>query len=82
MKQQIGYIALLVHDYDDALHYFTQVLGFHLVSDTPLDQDKTGKRWVLVAPPGSNETRVLLTRAATPEQKALTCSPETPPFLS
>ena len=67
MPQKIGYVSLLVRDYDEAIKYFTEMLLFDLVEDTPLAD---GRRWVLVAPPGSNETRLLLARAATPEQAA------------
>lgn len=67
MPQKIGYVALLVSDYDEAIAYFTQVLLFDLLVDTPLAD---GRRWVLVAPPGSREARILLARAATPEQAA------------
>ncbi len=67
MPQKIGYVSLLVRDYDEAIKYFTEMLLFDLVEDTPLAD---GRRWVLVAPPGSNETRILLARAATPEQAA------------
>ena len=63
----IGYIALLVRDYDEALAFYTESLGFKLVEDTPLPD---GKRWLLVAPPGANETSILLAKAATPEQTA------------
>lgn len=65
MAQKIGYVALLVRDYDEALAYFTRVLGFELVEDTPVD---TQKRWILVAPHGAQGTRLLLARAASPEQ--------------
>jgi catechol 2,3-dioxygenase-like lactoylglutathione lyase family enzyme len=67
MPQKIGYVSLLVRDYDEAIKYFTEMLLFDLVEDTPLAD---GRRWVLVAPPGSNETRILLAKAATPEQAA------------
>jgi len=49
MKQHIGYVALLVKDYDEAITYYTRTLGFVLIEDTPLDD---GKRWVLVVPSG------------------------------
>lgn len=65
MAQRLGYVALVVRDYDEALAYFTAVLGFELIEDTQLEN---GKRWVLVAPPHSNGTSLLLARAATPEQ--------------
>ena len=66
-RQSIGYVAVVVRDYDEAIAYYCGVLGFDLVEDTP---QPSGKPWVLVAPPGSRETRLLLTRAATPEQAA------------
>jgi catechol 2,3-dioxygenase-like lactoylglutathione lyase family enzyme len=56
-----------VRDYDEAKAYYTGVLGFTAVEDTDLGG---GKRWLLVAPPGSQETRLLLAKAATPEQAA------------
>jgi catechol 2,3-dioxygenase-like lactoylglutathione lyase family enzyme len=67
MKQQsIGLVSLVVRDYDEALEFFVGVLGFTLVEDTfVLEQSK---RWVVVSPPGSRETGVLLARASTPEQ--------------
>ena len=49
MTQQIAAIALLVRDYDEAIDYYTRVLGFDLLEDTPL---AGGKRWVRVAPAG------------------------------
>jgi lactoylglutathione lyase len=66
-KQFIGHVAILVRDYDEAKAWYCGVLGFNLVEDTPLAD---GKRWILVAPPGSTETRLLLARAATIEQAA------------
>src|SRR5271165_1278344 len=65
-RQHIGYVALVVREYDEAIAWFCGILGFQLVEDTRLGEDK---RWVLVAPPGSTETRLLLARAATPEQE-------------
>jgi len=65
MSQKIGYIALVVRDYDEAIAYYTGTLGFELIEDTDLGG---GKRWVLVAPKGSNGTALLLARAATPHQ--------------
>ena len=66
MTQHIGYVALLVKDYDQAIAYYTETLGFDLIQDTPLE----GKRWVLVAPPNSHGTRLLLAKAETDEQKS------------
>lgn len=65
MSQRIGYVALVVRDYDEAITFYTQALGFALVEDSPQGD---GKRWVLVAPPGSGGACLLLARAATPEQ--------------
>jgi catechol 2,3-dioxygenase-like lactoylglutathione lyase family enzyme len=67
MPQHLGCVALLVRDYDEARDYYTRVLGFDLIEDTPLPD---GKRWVLVAPPGARETRLLLAKAASPAQAA------------
>ena len=67
MTQTIAAVALVVPDYDEAIAYYTGVLGFELIDDSPREG---GKRWVLVAPPGSQGTRLLLARAATPEQHA------------
>jgi catechol 2,3-dioxygenase-like lactoylglutathione lyase family enzyme len=64
-QQHIGLVALLVRDYDEAKAWYCGILGFDLIEDTPM---RDGKRWVLVAPPGSTETRLLLARAATAEQ--------------
>jgi len=63
--QTLGHVALVVRDYDEALTYFTGTLNFKVIEDTRLSEDK---RWVLIAPPGSKETSLLLARAATPEQ--------------
>jgi len=67
MKQHIGGLALVVADYDEAIAWYTRVLGFELLEDTDMGG---GKRWVMLAPPGSQETRLLLAKAATPEQQA------------
>jgi catechol 2,3-dioxygenase-like lactoylglutathione lyase family enzyme len=58
--QTLGAVALVVRDYDEAIAYYTGVLGFTLVEDSPRG---AGKRWVLVAPPGAQETRLLLAQA-------------------
>ena len=65
MAQTLGYVALIVRDYDEAIAFFTLSLGFTLFEDTDLGQ---GKRWVLVGPPNSHGTNLLLARAATPDQ--------------
>lgn len=58
-------VTLVVKDYDEALDWFTRVLGFETLEDTDLGG---GKRWILVAPRGSGGARLLLARAVTPEQ--------------
>jgi catechol 2,3-dioxygenase-like lactoylglutathione lyase family enzyme len=67
--QSLAHIALIVRDYDEAIAWFTLKLGFALVADEY--QPEQDKRWVLVAPPGSAGTSLLLARAASPEQAAL-----------
>ena len=66
MNQTIGHIALVVRDYDEALAFYTQTLHFTVIEDTRMSEEK---RWVLIAPPGSHGTQLLLARAATPEQE-------------
>ncbi|QDK81003.1 VOC family protein [Spirosoma sp. KCTC 42546] len=66
MKQRIAHIALVVDDYDDAIQFYTQKLNFTLLEDTTLSETK---RWVLVAPPGSAETCLLLAKADGEEQR-------------
>ena len=66
MKQSIGQISVVVRDYDEAIAFYVKTLGFALVEDTYIaSQDK---RWVIVAPPGSTESRLLLARASNDEQ--------------
>jgi catechol 2,3-dioxygenase-like lactoylglutathione lyase family enzyme len=66
VKQSLGLVAILVRDYDEAIDFYVDVLGFELVEDTPIpDQDK---RWVVVAPRGSTGARLLLARAVGQEQ--------------
>ena len=66
MTQHLSAIALVVRDYDEALDFYVGKLGFALIEDT--NQSDT-KRWVLVAPPGAKEMRLLLAKADNPEQK-------------
>ena len=66
MKHTIAHVALVVRDYDEAIAYYTQALGFTLVEDTY--QPEQDKRWVTVAPAGSTGATLLLARASTPEQ--------------
>ena len=68
MKQAIGLVALVVRDYDEALEFYLNTLGFSLVEDTDIpEQDK---RWVVVAPPGSSGSHLLLARAVGEEQSS------------
>ncbi|MCA9794242.1 MAG: VOC family protein [Candidatus Eremiobacteraeota bacterium] len=63
-------VSLIVDDYDQAIAFFVEVLGFELVEDSPsLTNDGRPKRWVVVRPPGA-ETGLLLARADGPEQRA------------
>ena len=66
MKQSIAQVAILVRDYDAAIDFYVNRLGFTLVEDIPLEAQT--KRWVVVAPPGSVESRLLLARAVGEEQ--------------
>jgi catechol 2,3-dioxygenase-like lactoylglutathione lyase family enzyme len=67
MKQSIIHIALVVKDYDEALEFYTKKLNFILVEDTyHPEQDK---RWVVVSPPGSTGTTLLLAKASKSEQE-------------
>jgi catechol 2,3-dioxygenase-like lactoylglutathione lyase family enzyme len=68
MRQAIIHVALIVRDYDEAIEYYCQKLRFTLVEDSY--QPEQDKRWVVVAPPGSNGATLLLARASTPEQEA------------
>ena len=66
MPQHIGAVTLLVPSYDEGLAFYAGTLGFTVIEDTPLSP---GKRWGLVAPPGSGETRLLLAEASDAEQR-------------
>ena len=68
MAQHIAHIALVVREYDEAIDFYTRVLGFTLLEDTP--QPAQDKRWVVVAPPGSRGVTLLLARASSVEQAA------------
>jgi len=67
-KQSIGQVALLVRDYDEAINFYVGTLGFTLVEDTTIPAQE--KRWVIIAPPGSTESRLLLARAIDEEQSS------------
>ncbi|HTS06658.1 MAG TPA: VOC family protein [Candidatus Eisenbacteria bacterium] len=69
MAQHIGYITLVVRDYDEAITYFTRTLAFDLIEDSPsIDREGRQKRWILIAPPGSTRTKILLAKASTVEE--------------
>jgi catechol 2,3-dioxygenase-like lactoylglutathione lyase family enzyme len=66
MRQSLGLVSIVVRNYDEAIAFYVGMLGFTLVEDTYVpEQDK---RWVVVAPPGSLESRLLLARASNDEQ--------------
>jgi catechol 2,3-dioxygenase-like lactoylglutathione lyase family enzyme len=66
MNQWIGQITVVVRDYDEAIRFYVDTLGFGLIEDSYVPEQK--KRWVVVAPRGENSTRLLLARAVTEEQ--------------
>jgi catechol 2,3-dioxygenase-like lactoylglutathione lyase family enzyme len=68
VQQSIIHVALVVREYDEAIDFFCRKLHFRLIEDTY--QPAQDKRWVVVAPPGSTGTTLLLARAAKPEQTA------------
>lgn len=63
----ISLVTVVVRDYDEAIDFYVRAAGFRLVEDTMLDEDK---RWVVLAPPGANETGLLLAKAADAGQQA------------
>lgn len=67
MRQKLAHIALVVRNYDEAIHYYTQVLGFQLIEDTRLSDTK---RWVLVQPQGHPDGCCLLLAQAASEVQA------------
>jgi len=67
MKQSIVHVALVVRDYDEAIAWYTEKLHFELIDDTY--QSEQDKRWVVVSPPNSKGTNLLLAQASTPEQE-------------
>ena len=68
MKQSIAHLALVVRDYDEAIHFYTKKLHFTLVEDTY--QPEQDKRWVVVSPPNSSGASLVLAKASKPEQLA------------
>lgn len=65
-KKCLGYISIVVDDYDRAIDYYTNKLGFTLIEDTP----QPGKRWVVVSPNLDSDCHLLLSRAANEIQEA------------
>ena len=65
MPQTIGHVTLVVRDYDEAVAFFTHALGFRVIKDIVLGE---GKRWILVGPPNSRGTSLLLAQASTLDQ--------------
>lgn len=68
MTQTIGYVTLVVADYDEAIQFYIDELGFDLIEDT--DIQAQNKRWILVAPPGSTGTKLLLAQANNHNQES------------
>ena len=68
MKQSIAHVALVVRDYDEAIHFFTKKLHFTLIEDTY--QPEQDKRWVVVSPPNSTAASLVLAKASKPEHEA------------
>jgi catechol 2,3-dioxygenase-like lactoylglutathione lyase family enzyme len=66
VQQSLAHVALVVHDYDEAIDFYTKKLNFVLVEDSY--QPAQDKRWVVVTPPGSRGTSLLLARASGSEQ--------------
>jgi len=64
MAQQLSLVSLIVNDYDEAIEFYTQKLGFSLVEDTPMGD----KRWVVVKPSGSTGSALLLAKAKGEQQ--------------
>lgn len=68
MRRRLAYVSLLIDDYDKAINYFTEVLGFTVAQN---EQLADGKRWIVVAPSAAEGALLLLAKASTPEQRAL-----------
>jgi catechol 2,3-dioxygenase-like lactoylglutathione lyase family enzyme len=66
-RRRLAMLSLVVRDYDEAIDFFTRVMSFELIEDTPLSPSK---RWVVVAPGKEPGASLLLAKAATPEQQA------------
>ena len=73
MKHTIAHVTLVVRDYDEAIAFYTETLGFTLVEDTY--QSEQDKRWVIVAPSGASGSILLLARASTLAHAQFMCKP-------
>lgn len=69
MQQAIAHVSLVVREYDEAIDFYVNTLGFQLLEDSP--RPEQNKRWVVIAPQGIAGGSLLLARASTPEQRAL-----------
>jgi catechol 2,3-dioxygenase-like lactoylglutathione lyase family enzyme len=67
LKQNLTLVTIVVNDYDEAIEFYTQKLNFSLLEDTTLNDEK---RWIRVAPPGSDGCGLLLAKATNDEQKS------------
>jgi catechol 2,3-dioxygenase-like lactoylglutathione lyase family enzyme len=68
MQQRLGLISLVVRDYDEAIAFYTEKLGFELIEDSFVPAQQ--KRWVVIAPRGARESQILLARAVGDEQSS------------
>jgi catechol 2,3-dioxygenase-like lactoylglutathione lyase family enzyme len=68
VKQSLLHVCFVVREYDEAIDFFTNKLGFSVIEDTFIPEQN--KRWVLIAPPGSSGTNILLARASSPQQES------------
>ncbi len=68
MRQTLGLVAVVVRDYDEAIAFYIGTLGFTLVEDSEVPEQS--KRWVVVAPPGATESRLVLVRGLGDEQQS------------
>lgn len=66
MNQRLAQVALVVSDYDEAIRFYTEVLGFDLLEDTVMSEIK---RWVVIKPKGEGTCTLLLAKAANDEQR-------------
>ena len=70
MQQRLALVTLLVKDYDEAIAFYIGKLNFELIEDTPLPEEAPDKRWVVMAPAGAKESRLLLAQAGDESQAA------------